>query len=73
MRWIFRLIARLGRALIDMVRHWWWRATDRCWACGDWPPLPGRHICQGCSLTHLRLSTGQIRTIRKPKVGLRVR
>jgi hypothetical protein len=55
-------LRRLCAAPFVLLRYWWWCFTSCCQACGSHPRLPGRHICQKCSLTHLRLNTGAIRT-----------
>lgn len=51
-------LRNLGRAIGRRLVRRWWRFRNQCWACGAWPQLPGRHVCQKCSLQALRLDTG---------------
>lgn len=53
------------RHLLEWLRYLWWRSIESCWNCGGYPQLPGRHICQPCSLRGLHLSTRQILTVKK--------
>lgn len=55
----------LGSAITRSFIRRWWRFWNRCWACGGWPQLPGRHVCQACSLQALRLDTGTIMVIKR--------
>lgn len=32
------------------LRHFWWRVNKCCTNCGNYPKLPGRPVCQTCSL-----------------------